>query len=82
MRIWRYISLRGWIYLILAALVFVTLTGALVTVWYTYRMEGLFTQVIGRNVAAFHAALELEAALVSQKGYVPVYKQFSLYLSS
>ncbi len=73
MRIWRYISLRAWIYLILMALVFVTLTGALVAVWYTYQMEGLFTQVIGRNMAAFHAALELETALVNQKGYVSYY---------
>ena len=73
MRIWRYLSLRAWIYLILTALVFVTLTGALVTVWYTYRAEGLFTQVMGRNMAAFHAALELETALVNQKGYVSYY---------
>jgi len=73
MKIWNRISLRGRIYLILSALVLITVTGALVTVWYTYRMEGLFTNVIDRNMAAFHAAMTLETALVNQKGFVSYY---------
>ncbi|UCF83040.1 MAG: MCP four helix bundle domain-containing protein [Desulfobacteraceae bacterium] len=70
---WKRISLRVRIYLILAALVFITLTGALVTVWYTYRMEGLLTHIIAKNVAAFQAAEALRTALVNQKGFVSYY---------
>ena len=42
-------------------------------IWYTYRMETLFTDIIGRNVAAFEAAEALETALVNQKGFVSYY---------
>jgi len=67
------LSLRGLIYLILTALVLVTLIGALVTVWYTYRMEGLLNNILDRNVAAFQEAEALENALVNQKGFVSYY---------
>lgn len=73
MKIQKPISLRGQIYLILAVLVFITLMGALVTVWYTYRMEDLFTGIINKNVPAFQAAEALGAALVNQKGFVSYY---------
>jgi signal transduction histidine kinase len=66
-------SLRGLIYLILTALVAITLVGALVTVWYTYRMEGLLNNILDRNVAAFQEAEALENALVNQKGFVSYY---------
>lgn len=69
----RSLSLRGIIYLILTALVFVTLVGALVTVWYTYRMEGLLKDILYRNVTAFQEAEALENALVNQKGFVSYY---------
>ena len=69
----RSLSLRGIIYLILTALVFVTLVGALVTVWYTYRMEGLLKDILDRNVTAFQEAEALENALVNQKGFVSYY---------
>jgi signal transduction histidine kinase len=67
------ISLRLRIYILLAALVFITVAGGLVMVWYTYRMQGLLTQIIDRNVAAFQAAEALETALVKQKGFVSYY---------
>ncbi len=70
---WKPISLRGRIYLILSALVFVTLIGTVVTVWYTYQMERLLTDIVDRNVAAFQAAEALETALVNQKGFVSYY---------
>jgi signal transduction histidine kinase len=63
-------SLRGLIYLILTALVAITLVGALVTVWYTYRIEGLLNNILDKNVAAFQEAEALENALVNQKGFV------------
>jgi len=59
--------------MILTALVFITLTGGGVMVWYTYRMEGLLTAVIAKNLAAFQAAAALETALVKQKGFVSYY---------
>ena len=67
------INLRTRIYLLLAALVFVTIMGGLVMVWYTYRMEGLLTNVISKNMATLYAAEGLEIALVNQKGFVSYY---------
>ncbi len=70
---WNKISLRLRIYLILIALVLITLAGGLVMVWYTYQMQDLLTHIIDRNVAAFQAASSLENALVNQKGFVSYY---------
>ena len=42
-------------------------------VWYTYRMEGLLTHIISKNMATFYAAEGLEIALVNQKGFVSYY---------
>ncbi|UCF82232.1 MAG: histidine kinase [Desulfobacteraceae bacterium] len=67
------IGLRARIYVILAALVFITIVGGLIMVWYTYRMQGLLTHITDRNVAAFQAAEALEIALVNQKGFVSYY---------
>jgi signal transduction histidine kinase len=61
----------------LIALVLITLMGGLVMVWYTYRMEGLLSQLIDRNVAAFQTAEALQLALVNQKGFVSYYFQDS-----
>lgn len=70
---WSRINLRVRIYMILTALIIITLTGGLVMVWYTYRMEGLLTGVIDQDVAAFQAAESLESSLVNQKGFVSYY---------
>lgn len=67
------ITLRGRIYIVLAALVFITLTGGVVMIWYTYQMDGLLTSIIDRNLAAYQAAQGLETALVNQKGFVSYY---------
>jgi len=42
-------------------------------VWYTYKIEGLLTSIIDKNLAAYQAAQELETALVNQKGFVSYY---------
>jgi len=55
--------------------VFITVLGGLVMVWYTYRMESLFTEIIGTNMAAFQTSAALENALVNQKGFVSYYFQ-------
>ncbi|MCJ7593673.1 MAG: ATP-binding protein [Desulfobacterales bacterium] len=72
---WKQISLRIRIYFILITLVMITVLGGLVMVWYTYRMEGLLTDVIDRNVAGFQTAEALEIALINQKGFVSYYLQ-------
>jgi signal transduction histidine kinase len=71
--IWRKLSLRFRIYTLLATLMFITISGGLVMIWYTHRMEGLLRHIIDRNVAAFQMAEALENSLVNQKGFVSYY---------
>ena len=73
MKIWRKTSLGIRIYLILIVLVFITMAGGMVTVWYTYRMDALLTAVTEKDIAAFQTAEALEIALVNQKGFVSYY---------
>ena len=70
MKMWKQVSLRVRIYLVLITLVMITVLGGLVMVWYTYRMEGLLTDIIDKNVAGFQTAEALETALINQKGFV------------
>lgn len=42
-------------------------------IWYTYRIEGLLSNIILKHMAAFEAAEALENALVNQKGFVSYY---------
>lgn len=67
---WKKTGLRTRIYIILSALIFITFTGGLVMVWYTYRIEGMFTKIIDKDIAASRVVGELETALVNQKGFV------------
>ncbi|MFC1821884.1 ATP-binding protein [Thermodesulfobacteriota bacterium] len=73
MNMWKKVSLHGRIFIILAFLMVITLLGGIVMLWYTYQMEGLFTQIIDKNMAAFETAEALELALVNQKGFVSYY---------
>ena len=70
---WYRLSLRKRVFLLLAALVFITFVGGLVMVWYTYRSEEVLTSIVDRNLAAFESAAALESALVNQKGFVSYY---------
>ncbi|RLB38189.1 MAG: histidine kinase, partial [Deltaproteobacteria bacterium] len=47
--------------------------GALVTVWYTWRIQATLGRLIDRNFAALEIARGLELALVNQKGFVSYY---------
>lgn len=67
------ISLRLKIYLILTSFVFVTLLGAGVMFWYTFKIEGVLNNLIKNDIAAFQSAEALESALVNQKGFVTYY---------
>jgi len=73
LKIWQKISLRIRIYSILIALVFITMAGGIVTVWYTYRMEHLLTSITEKDIVALQTAEALEIALVNQKGFVSYY---------
>ena len=66
---WKRLSLRARIFLLLAALVLTTLGGGLVTLWHTEAMDSLLTALIDKNVASFQAAEELETSLLMQKGF-------------
>ena len=70
MKIWQRFSLRKRIYLLMTALVFITLLGAIIMMWYTYQSERVLTSIIDRDLAAFQSATALENALVNQKGFV------------
>jgi signal transduction histidine kinase len=73
LEIWRKISLRVRIYVILLALVMITMAGGIVTVWYTYQMEHLLTAVTEKDLAAFQTAEALVVALANQKGFLSYY---------
>jgi signal transduction histidine kinase len=67
---WKRLSLRSRLFMLLAALVLTTLLGGLVTVWHTRAMDSLLVSLIDKNVASFQAAEELEASLLHQKGFL------------
>jgi CHASE3 domain sensor protein len=67
------INLRLRIYVVLSTLVFITIAGGLVMIWYTYRIEGLLNSIIDKNMARFQITTEMAAALVNQKGFVTYY---------
>jgi signal transduction histidine kinase len=69
------IPLRVRIFLILSALMGITVIGALTMFWYTFRIESLITTIIEKDLSAFEAAQALEVALVNQKGYVTYFFQ-------
>lgn len=70
---WHRINLRIRIYVILFALIAITLGGGLVMVWYTYQMQALLQHITEKNLAAFQATEGLETALINQKGFVSYY---------
>lgn len=70
---WHRINLRNRIYLILTSLVFISLLGGLITVWYTYRLERVLTEIIDRDLVAYQSAESFEISLINQKGFVSYY---------
>ena len=53
---WKRLSLRARIFILLAALLLTTLAGGLVTLWHNRAMDTLLTSLIERNVASYQAA--------------------------
>jgi signal transduction histidine kinase len=70
---WKGLSLRARIFLLLAALMLTTIGGGLVTLWHNGAMDSLLGSLVEKNVASYHAAEELENALLRQKGFLTYY---------
>lgn len=70
---WKRLSLRARLFMLLAALVLTTLLGGLVTVWHTRSMDSLLVSLIDKNVASFEAAIELQTSLLKQRGVLTYY---------
>ena len=62
------ISLRSRIFLLIAVLTIINISGSLTTIYYTYRTQKLYTSMINRDVNALMSTQKLENALVLQKG--------------
>ena len=71
--VWRYLSLRARIYLLLGGLIVTALAGGLVTIWHTGATDALFTSLVDKHMNSFQAAEGLELALLRQKGYLTYY---------
>jgi len=67
------ISLKARLFSILGALVLLTVCGALVMIWYTYRIDALLSAVTETHLASYKSAEGLETALINQKGFVSYY---------
>jgi signal transduction histidine kinase len=70
---WKRLSLRTRILVLLVALVLTTIGGGLVTLWHNEAMDSLLTSLVDKSVASYNAAEELESALLQQKGYLTYY---------
>lgn len=70
---WKRLSLRARIFVLLAALMVTTLTGGVVTMWYTQAMDSVFNALVDKSFASFQAAEELETSLLMQKGFLTYY---------
>jgi signal transduction histidine kinase len=70
---WKNLSLRARLVVLLMALVLTTIGGGLVTLWHNAAMDYLLTSLIEKNMASYQAAEGLETALLQQKGFLTYY---------
>lgn len=70
---WKKINLRTRFYLIVVAIMMITILGGGVMVWYTFQMENILTSITDRHLSAFQSAEAMENALSRQKGFVSYY---------
>jgi len=68
-----HLSLRTRFVLILAALAALALGSGVAGLWYTHRMERLFSRVTGEDMAALQTMEQLLQSLAKQKGFVSYY---------
>lgn len=64
------LSLKNRVYLVNAILLCITMVGAVLMVWYTYKTEKIFSDIIDKNIVIYQSAEALGTSLVNQKGFV------------
>ncbi len=69
------LSLKNRIYLVNAILLCITVIGAVLMVWYTYKTEKIFKNIIDKNIVIYQSAEALSTSLINQKGFVSYYLQ-------
>ncbi|WP_461210330.1 sensor histidine kinase [Desulfocurvus sp. DL9XJH121] len=62
------LSLKGYVFTLLAATTLTILLGGAVVLWYSYRVGDLLTTVVDGDFKAYEAAENLSSALMEQKG--------------
>ncbi|WP_022666418.1 ATP-binding protein [Desulfospira joergensenii] len=67
------LSLKNRVYLVNAILLLITLIGAVLMIWYTYKTEKIFKNIIDKNIVVYQSAEALGTSLVNQKGFVSYY---------
>ena len=67
------LSLTNRVYLINIILLCITVIGAVIMVWYTYKTEKIFKAIVDNNIVLFQSAEALGTSLVNQKGFVSYY---------
>jgi len=67
------LNIKGRVYLVNTILLCITLIGAAMMIWYTYKIERIFEDIINKDVAIFQSAEALGTSLVNQKGFVSYY---------
>ncbi len=68
-----HLSLKNKVYLVNAILLCITVIGAVLMVWYTYKTERIFKDIIDKNIVIYQSAEALSTSLVNQKGFVSYY---------
>ncbi len=68
-----HLSLKARVFLVNTILLGITLVGAVIMVWYTFRIETLFKDIVNKDAAIFHSSQALETALSNQKGFLSYY---------
>ena len=67
------LSLKHRVYLLNAILLCITVIGAILMVWYTYKTEKIFKDIVDKNLVIYQSAEALSTSLVNQKGFVSYY---------
>ncbi len=67
------LSLKNRVYLLNAILLCITVVGATLMVWYTYKTEKIFKDIVDKNIIIYQSAEALGTSLVNQKGFVSYY---------
>ena len=68
-----HLSLKNRVFLINTILLCITVIGAVIMVWYTYKTEKIFKDIVDKNIVLSQSSEALGISLVNQKGFVSYY---------